>query len=111
TRGGMAAGPEPHAGTPGFRDWLREAAEPVSDLAGKGKSAGDFSPRGLGQQASDNGVSRRAAELTPIASARAIAFAERPLLVETSLEFGSDAASPSSRFPDIRWIAEVLQYR
>jgi hypothetical protein len=56
-------------------------------------------------------ASRRAADLSPLASSGAIAFAERPLLVETSLRFGTDAPRLSSRPSDIRWIGEVLEYR
>jgi hypothetical protein len=111
-KGGIEAGPEPRPGSPGFEDWLQQAAEPVPPLPDQREmGAAPLTPAHSTENTLDHRVSRRAADLTPAASEGAIAFAERPLLVETSLQFGADTPGLSPRPSDIRWIGEVMQYR
>jgi hypothetical protein len=112
-KGGIEAGPDPRPGSPGFEDWLQQAAEPVPPLSGQSEMGADepHPPTHFAENTAGKRASRRAADLSPPANAGAIAFAERPLLVETSLQFGVDTPGLSPRPSDIRWIGEVLQYR
>lgn len=113
TGGGREPVPEPHQGSPGFQDWLQHEGDHLPlprqapamtkltrEIHSIGKAIGDS-------------ATRRAADLTPAANGSAVAFAERPILVETSLEFGARDAGFELRsdHSDIRWIGEVLQYR
>ena len=100
-RGSVETGSETHPESGMFQDWLQREAEQVAPLPQP-----DFTERTTGDHAS-----RRAGDLTPVATGSAIAFAERPLLVETSLEFGPGARALSPDLSDIRWTGEVLQYR
>lgn len=111
-KGGIETGPEPRPGSRGFEDWLQQAAEPAPPLPDQREmGAAPLTPAHSAENTLDHRVSRRAADLTPAASEGAIAFAERPLLVETSLQFGADTPGVSPRPSDIRWIGEVMQYR
>ena len=112
-KGGIEAGPDPRPGSPGFEDWLQQAAEPVPPLSDQPEIGADepHPPTHFAENTAGKRASRRAADLSPPANAGAIAFAERPLLVETSLQFGVDTPGLSPRPSNIRWIGEVLQYR
>lgn len=113
-KSGTAAAPEAHPGLPQFQDWLQQAGEPAPPLPGQPEPLPDsLSHAHSAERTVSDRASRRAAELNPAASSGAIAFAERPLLVETFLLFGEErpGLSPPSDLSDIRWIGDVLRYR